>query len=358
MNAREPLSPEEQALSNRLGEWSPGGPSAALDARILAQARGAVAAPAKRSQRRPWLVSLASAAALILTVGVVWRTIEAPRDAALIGAPEIPASDMPVMQEKQEIDRIEITGSRISGSEANVSGGEAPGDAGQTRPADPADAGMSADADAAATVGRSAARQPGSLTHPAEPATVPAAPAARTTPLSAPPAPPAPPPPPVPSMAPPPASAPASPPSEQGYSTPSAPPAPMRESVPNRDESSSRPPASDRSRTRLDDELERADVGIAPQEPPAIHDPTPNEPVAPQAQDREQRILNERATGPADGDSTPVAFESQVEAIRLLVAQKRLAEALRGITQLRLDYPRKSLPRDLRAIERRAGARR
>lgn len=85
MNAREPLGPEERALASRLREWSVAPPSDALDARILAQARGAVARPARRS--RPLLLGLASAATLVLAVGVVWRVLEPP-SAELAPLPE------------------------------------------------------------------------------------------------------------------------------------------------------------------------------------------------------------------------------------------------------------------------------
>ena len=51
-------------------------------------------------------------------------------------------------------------------------------------------------------------------------------------------------------------------------------------------------------------------------------------------------------------------FERRVEAIRVLARNRQLREALRGIEQLRRDYPGKSLPRDLHAIERRANPRR
>jgi hypothetical protein len=76
VSAREPLGPEEQALADRLREWSVAPPSAALDERILAQARAAVARPVRRP--RPLLIGLASAASLVLAVGVVWRVLEAP----------------------------------------------------------------------------------------------------------------------------------------------------------------------------------------------------------------------------------------------------------------------------------------
>jgi hypothetical protein len=91
VSAREPLGPEEQEAADRLREWSVAAPSVALDERILAQARAAVAPPVRRP--RPLLVGLASAATLVLAVGVVWRVLEAPS----ADLPAIPAA-MPQMR--------------------------------------------------------------------------------------------------------------------------------------------------------------------------------------------------------------------------------------------------------------------
>src|SRR5690606_17621569 len=101
MSARDPFTPDEQALADRLRDWSVAGPPAALDARILAQAHGAVAATPGHARRRPWLVGVATAAALVLTVGVAWRTMEAPREEVLFESPSMSASDhLPAPREK------------------------------------------------------------------------------------------------------------------------------------------------------------------------------------------------------------------------------------------------------------------
>ncbi|RNF84993.1 hypothetical protein [Montanilutibacter psychrotolerans] len=80
----EPLTPEERALADRLTRLGPhDGPPPALDARILAAAHAAVAAPA-RPRRRRWLAltgmpagglitGVGMAATLVLALGVVWQ---------------------------------------------------------------------------------------------------------------------------------------------------------------------------------------------------------------------------------------------------------------------------------------------
>ncbi|MFC3552452.1 hypothetical protein ACFOLC_15720 [Lysobacter cavernae] len=90
----EPLTPEERALADRLAQLGPhGGPSPALDARILAAAHAAVAQPPQH--RRWWALTgvpaslvtgAGMAAALALVVGVVWQLrpstppLQAPRE--------------------------------------------------------------------------------------------------------------------------------------------------------------------------------------------------------------------------------------------------------------------------------------
>src|SRR5690606_33125109 len=79
---RDALTPEERALADRLARLGPQGePSPALDARILAAAREATAAPApgtparatrRRTQRR-WPIALGTAATLTIVGGLAWQ---------------------------------------------------------------------------------------------------------------------------------------------------------------------------------------------------------------------------------------------------------------------------------------------
>ncbi|MBU8976211.1 MULTISPECIES: hypothetical protein [unclassified Lysobacter] len=108
----EPLSPEERALADRLARLGPhDGPSAALDAKILAAAHAAVA-PAP-SRRRRWLglaalpggliTGAGMAAALVLVVGVVWQlrpSDPAPRPARSEGVAYVSAE---IIQRKQPV---------------------------------------------------------------------------------------------------------------------------------------------------------------------------------------------------------------------------------------------------------------
>ena len=79
---REALTPEERALADRIARLGPQGePSPALDARILAAARAAAAAPAPRStsqatwrrNHRRWPVALGTAATLVVVGGLAWQ---------------------------------------------------------------------------------------------------------------------------------------------------------------------------------------------------------------------------------------------------------------------------------------------
>lgn len=83
---REPLTPEERELAQRLSRLGPSaGPPSSVDARILAAAHEAVASrprPKPRNHRR-WPVALGVAASLTLAVGIAWRMRpEAPQYAA------------------------------------------------------------------------------------------------------------------------------------------------------------------------------------------------------------------------------------------------------------------------------------
>ena len=70
------LSPEEQALAQRLARLGPHvEPSPALDARVLAAAHATAQAPAVRPmvRRRRWPAVVGLAASLVLVVGLAWR---------------------------------------------------------------------------------------------------------------------------------------------------------------------------------------------------------------------------------------------------------------------------------------------
>ncbi|TBR12612.1 MAG: hypothetical protein EPO46_04480 [Lysobacter sp.] len=70
----EPLSAEEQALAARLAKLDTGaGPSAALDARILAAARTAASPAGHHARRRRWATAAGVAATLVAVVGLAWQ---------------------------------------------------------------------------------------------------------------------------------------------------------------------------------------------------------------------------------------------------------------------------------------------
>ena len=112
---REPLTPEERDIAQRLARLDSGAaPAPGLDARILAAAQAAAEAPAARPvaparRRRPrWPVGMGIAASLVVAVGVAWQlrpqpdsvALDAPSEAALSRtrvepAPTAAAVDVP-----------------------------------------------------------------------------------------------------------------------------------------------------------------------------------------------------------------------------------------------------------------------
>jgi hypothetical protein len=80
----DPLTPEEQALAQRLARLGPHGePSPALDARILAAAHDATVPNAGvHGPRRRWPVAFGIAASLALAVGIAWQLRPLPQTTA------------------------------------------------------------------------------------------------------------------------------------------------------------------------------------------------------------------------------------------------------------------------------------
>lgn len=138
MSRHDALNELERELARQLRDGPSPQPDDALDARILAQARAAVSpVPVQRVRRRPWLVGLASAAVLVLSVGVIVRVVDEPPDAesALLQRPAEPElraipsaaesdslfegqavaeiDDPAAASARDELERINITGSRI-----------------------------------------------------------------------------------------------------------------------------------------------------------------------------------------------------------------------------------------------------
>lgn len=102
----DPLSPEEQALAQRLAEWKVDEPDEALDRAILAQAQSALVTrrPDHRGHRRPWLLGVASAATFVFAVGLIWRVAERPAEPLAGMAREAAPASAPVAAADQGAD--------------------------------------------------------------------------------------------------------------------------------------------------------------------------------------------------------------------------------------------------------------
>lgn len=101
---RQPHDAEEARLARVYGALPGGEPSAALDARILANARAAVR-PAAPARRRPWFLGagLGTAAAAVFAAGIAWQLG--------VFAPDRGLSSVPAQQPaaaEEEVDRIDI----------------------------------------------------------------------------------------------------------------------------------------------------------------------------------------------------------------------------------------------------------
>lgn len=132
----EPLTDEERQLASRLEKLGPhGGPSPALDARILAAAHSAVAAAPVARRKPRWPVAFGLAASAVLAVGVAWQLRPLQEDAFERQAPAA-VSSVPTsadMAEEQEA---------LSATEADITASEAAAPAIETPEAVPAPAVM------------------------------------------------------------------------------------------------------------------------------------------------------------------------------------------------------------------------
>ena len=90
--SNEPLTPDERAWAERLARIGPhDGPSMALDTRILAAARAAVAQrPLDQPWRRRWPRLVGAAASLVIVIGLAWQLQPLLRSRPSLG--EVPAA--------------------------------------------------------------------------------------------------------------------------------------------------------------------------------------------------------------------------------------------------------------------------
>lgn len=83
----QPLDAQERDLARQLAQLGPhDGPSAAVDARILAAAQDAVAASRKPASRNRWPMTLGIAASMLLAIGLAWQLRPLPDTVPLYDA--------------------------------------------------------------------------------------------------------------------------------------------------------------------------------------------------------------------------------------------------------------------------------
>lgn len=102
---REPLTPEERALAERLARTAPRGePSPDVDAAILAAARTAAAtrSGAGSGRRRRWPAVAGVAASLALAVGIAWQ-LRPPPDQPVPVVDEVPPPAAPAARRAQAL---------------------------------------------------------------------------------------------------------------------------------------------------------------------------------------------------------------------------------------------------------------
>lgn len=110
---REPLSPEEAAVARAYTALPRPEPSPALDARVLAQARAALAPATVLRRTRPWYLMPGTgvAAAAVLAAGIAWQVglLGDGRVQDMSSAPATaPADAAPAKREAERDDRLDV----------------------------------------------------------------------------------------------------------------------------------------------------------------------------------------------------------------------------------------------------------
>ncbi len=355
----EPLSPEEQALAQRLAQWKTGEPDTSLDRLILAQARSTVSAeaeaarPLRRPGRRPWLVGLASAATFVFAVGLIWRVAEqAPEPLAGMARQQLPA-DIPRGQlpaaddESAAVVFMEppapmeapppVPAPAAPAAGRDVSGGAVVDAAPSRRQRED----LAGSVRKAHDIEQSVPSRP-AIPAPAQPPAIATAPGPVPAPAMAPapvaaeseavpaPAPPAPPPPPLPDS------------SARSSPLPEAP-------APEPPEAVSRSRASTDTASNVSG-VERMDARRAvPTAPPSAADIPPADPFpADRALQRSEEPREQARMHGQDLAQAPADFRRAVERIRCLIADDEPERALAAIERLRQRHPDRDLPEDLR----------
>ena len=370
---RDPLTPEERALADRLARLGPHGePSPALDARILDVARAAAVTPppaattarpavphGRRPRRRRWPVAIGTAATLVVVAGLAWQLrpvddmhVAYSEALRVVSGPSADAAAAPAGEQRAVAKEV-----------APVAAAEKP-----AAPAVPGpDADQAGQADAAPPPAPAPERAPEPVGDagtpptpaafrrlpppPGEPAVVFDEPSPMDTAAPPPPAPPAPPAParPVEEPAPPPAA-----PETAVFTPPEAAPA----------------TAADPAAAEEEVQLQRAQMETAPaRRAPvpqvatgtAVH---PAEPAAASSAAEASELDSVAVTGaradgygdqpiddqpPASADS-PQVQDAWLRRVRQLMSEGRLDEARESLREYRHRYPGASLPEDLRAL--------
>lgn len=124
-DAPDPLSPEERDLANRLQRLGPNdGPSAALDAKILAAAHAAAAqTPRARARKNRWPAWIGIAASLSLAIGIGWQLRPVDK------APEAMSEEAAAASSANAAADMAADSAAAAGSAADSAAAAAPADA-------------------------------------------------------------------------------------------------------------------------------------------------------------------------------------------------------------------------------------
>lgn len=318
---REPLTPEERELAQRLSRLGPSaGPPSTVDARILAAAHDAIAAAHPRAagrDARRWPVALGVAASMALAVGIAWRLRPLP--------------EPPPVRAESAAASVETTVAPAAAAPIEVTA-PAPGPATDADSAALQKEQRSAPAAAPQDAAKALPKRESAPPPPAEPEAV--SDAARAADLAAPPPPPPPPP------------------------APSAPqPLSAAAEAANADAATTGAAAASEESKRLSETIEVSGTVQRAKSVAAPRAASAQAPVAPQREpqsfeDIEIVGVDDNGDEPPAYANSPQVREAWLQRIRELIAEGHPQQARDSLDEFQRRYPDQPLPDDLQRFQK------